>query len=123
MNTSGSGILGPGRCDFPAQLLPRRRAPAALDRIAHVDAAPAHRLYLRGKIIRLQHDVADAAARRDEFRERRILAAGFARRRAMLRLVAYREQLHVIVLVECNSVVRTLARMRAAREHVEARAF
>src|SRR6187431_2789848 len=35
-------------------------------------------------------------------------------------LVAYREQLHVIVLVECNSVVRTLARMRAALEHVEA---
>ena len=42
----------------PAQLLPGRRAPAALVRIAHVDAARAHRGHVGGEIVALQRDVA-----------------------------------------------------------------
>jgi hypothetical protein len=121
MKKSGSGFFGPQPRGLPPELVPALRAPAVRD-VVHVHAARAHRGDVRRQVVALQDDVADASARLDETGQvcapaPRALGGG-----ALLRRVADRQQLEVLLFVERDRVVGAPAGMDAARLDVEAQA-
>jgi hypothetical protein len=112
------GVGRAEHCELPLELLPGRGAPAAIGRIADVDASFAHRGHFCRQVIALDDDVTDAAARRDEFRQRVGPTTGAAR--LVLGRIVDRQQLQVIVPVERDRVVCAFSGMRAAGIDVEA---
>ena len=97
---------------LPAQLVAIGRAPAAVDRIADVDAAPAHRGHVCREIVALQRDVAKAGAAREKVQQRGT--------RETLLAFAHREQLEIVVLEERDRVLGAAVRVHAAGAHAEA---
>src|SRR2546422_983071 len=89
--------------DFPAQLLPGGSTASALDRVAHVDAAVAHRRHVGGQVIALHDDVAEPAAAGQELDE--------AGAREMPFPGPHGQQLEIVVLKKRDGVVSALAVM------------
>src|SRR5205085_11343083 len=102
------------------QALARRRLAAPVDGVTHVHAATAHRRAVSSEIVALDDHVPYAAAGCDELREARSPASGRACRGLVLRAVANRQELDVILAIERDRVVRAFAGVHAAGMHVEA---
>src|SRR5206468_11015694 len=99
---------------LPAEFRVALLAPA-VDEVAYVHAARSHRGDVCRQVVALHDDVADATARRYE---RGPVAAEPPRRRLgcpVLFWIADRQQLEVVLVVECDRVVSALAGMHAAR--------